>query len=62
MHDPENLENDEDGDEEEEVFDDDSYLRRRSFLERNDWIPWMVGAIIVGGTAGFLDDYIHWPW
>lgn len=33
---------------------DASDLRRRTFLERHDWIPWILGTAIVCGLAGFF--------
>lgn len=51
-------------DAEDEPYEDDddvSDMRRRTFLERHDWIPWMAAAILIGGIAGFLPE--HWlPW
>lgn len=53
-----------DDDAEDELYedhDDVSDMRRRTFLERHDWIPWMAAAILIGGIAGFLPE--HWlPW
>ena len=48
----------EEPDDEEE---DDSDLRRRTFLERHDGIPWIAAAILVGGSAGLLQGYFGWP-
>lgn len=53
MNDPE--------DEEPEEYDDESDLRRRTFLERHDWIPWMAAAVLIGGLAGCLQGYLNWP-
>jgi hypothetical protein len=39
-------------DEPEDENDDD--LRRRTFLERHDWIPWIAVAVLVGGVLGLL--------
>jgi hypothetical protein len=44
-----------------EPEDDDSDLRRRTFLERHDWIPWIAAAVLVGGSAGLLQGYLNWP-
>lgn len=41
---------------ESEGVEDDSDLRRRSFLERHDWIPWMAAAILIGGILGSLPE------
>lgn len=40
-------------------YDDESDLRRRSFLERHDWMPWIAAAIVVGGTLGLLQDGLN---
>ncbi len=34
--------------------EDTSDLRRRTFLERHDWIPWAVAVALVGGLLGFF--------
>ena len=46
---------------EDEDDDDLSDLRRRTFLERHDWIPWMAAAIVVGAAAAWLQGYLGWP-
>ena len=32
--------------------EDTGDLRRRTFLERHDWIPWVVAAAAIGGLFG----------
>jgi len=34
--------------------DEDADLRRRSFLERHDWIPWIAAAAVIGAAIGFV--------
>ena len=38
----------------EEPDDDTSDLRRRTFLERHDWVPWIAAAAMIGGLFGFF--------
>jgi len=53
--------NPEDPDEDYDAKDDDvSDLRRRSFLERHGWIPWIAAAIFVGTATACLQDYLGW--
>lgn len=56
-----NLDPEEPDDEYREEDDDESDLRRRTFLERNDWIPWLAAAIFVGAAAAWLQGYLGWP-
>lgn len=42
---------------EEDDEDDGGDLRRRGFLERHDWIPWIAAAAVIGGVAGFILGY-----
>ncbi|WGM30786.1 hypothetical protein [Brevundimonas sp. NIBR11] len=37
-----------------EEDDDVSDLRRRTFLERHDWIPWIAAAVLIGGALGLI--------
>ena len=55
------LDPEEPDDEYEDEDDDVSDLRRRTFLERHDWIPWMAAAVFVGAAATCLQDYLSWP-
>ena len=34
--------------------EDTSDLRRRTFLERHSWIPWVAAAALIGGAWGLL--------
>lgn len=36
--------------------DDVSDLKRRTFLERHDWIPWIAAAITIGAALAILLD------
>ena len=38
----------------EEPDNDTSDLRRRTFLERHDWIPLIAAAAVIGGLLGFF--------